>query len=401
MSRKVHSPTVRKSAIVAGLVSAIVAVAFLLIFGGNISASSTPTDQATDRTQVQQPAEHHPTSTIVDVVDQASPSVVSIIVSEDVPQIERFYQEGPFGLRIPRQEIEGFERQQVGSGSGFFVSEDGLIVTNRHVVSNPDASYSAVTSDGTTYELEVVGRDPFLDIAVLETQNATTTFPTLAFGDSGRLSPGQSVIAIGNALGEFQNSVSVGVVSGLGRSVVAGGLTGDIQRLEQVIQTDAAINPGNSGGPLLNLQGEVVGVNVAIAQASENISFALPSNLVAEVVNSVEEYGEIVRPFLGVRFVPINDAIAARRDLSVSQGALVVPGPDGQAVTPGSAADQAGIQEGDIITSFGGQELTEANNLGTLIRNFEVGETVQIELQRDGEQITLEATLQRAPETVR
>ena len=304
-------------------------------------------------------------------------------------------------MRIPRQEIEGFERQQVGSGSGFFVSEDGLIVTNRHVVSSSDASYSAVTSDGTTYELEVVGRDPFLDIAVLRVQNATTSFPALEFGDSDNLAPGQSVIAIGNALGEFENSVSVGVVSGLGRSVVAGGLTGDIQRLEQVIQTDAAINPGNSGGPLLNLEGEVVGVNVAIAQASENISFALPSNLVAEVVGSVEEYGEIVRPFLGVRFVPINDAIVARRDLPVSDGALVVSGPSDQAITPGSPAEQAGIQEGDIITAFGGQELTSENNLGTLIRNFEVGETVQVELLRDGEQITVEATLQRAPDTVR
>ena len=400
MSRDVHSPTVRKSAIVSGLVSAIVAIAFLLVFGGSVS-SQPPSDQVANSTSAQPPVEHQSTPTVVNAVDAATPSVVSIIVSEDVPQIEQFYELGPFGMRIPRQEIEGFERQQVGSGSGFFVSEDGLIVTNRHVVSSSDASYSAVTSDGTTYELEVVGRDPFLDIAVLRVQNATTSFPALEFGDSDNLAPGQSVIAIGNALGEFENSVSVGVVSGLGRSVVAGGLTGDIQRLEQVIQTDAAINPGNSGGPLLNLEGEVVGVNVAIAQASENISFALPSNLVAEVVGSVEEYGEIVRPFLGVRFVPINDAIVARRDLPVSDGALVVSGPSDQAITPGSPAEQAGIQEGDIITAFGGQELTSENNLGTLIRNFEVGETVQVELLRDGEQITVEATLQRAPDTVR
>jgi serine protease Do len=400
MSRDAHSPTVRKSAIVSGLVSAIVAIGFLLVFGGSVS-SQPPSDQVANSTSTQPPVEHQSTPTVVNAVDAATPSVVSIIVSEDVPQVERFYELGPFGMRIPRQEIEGFERQQVGSGSGFFVSEDGLIVTNRHVVSSSDASYSAVTSDGTTYELEVVGRDPFLDIAVLRVQNATTSFPALEFGDSDNLAPGQSVIAIGNALGEFENSVSVGVVSGLGRSVVAGGLTGDIQRLEQVIQTDAAINPGNSGGPLLNLQGEVVGVNVAIAQASENISFALPSNLVAEVVGSVEEYGEIVRPFLGVRFVPINDAIVARRDLPVSDGALVVSGPSDQAITPGSPAEQAGIQEGDIITAFGGQELTSENNLGTLIRNFEVGETVQVELLRDGEQITVEATLQRAPDTVR
>jgi serine protease Do len=400
MSRDAHSPTVRKSAIVSGLVSAIVAIAFLLVFGGNVS-SQPGSEQIANPTSAQPPVEHQSTPTVVNAVDAATPSVVSIIVSEDVPQVERFYELGPFGMRIPRREFEGFERQQVGSGSGFFVSEDGLIVTNRHVVSNPDASYSAVTSDGTTHDLKVVGRDPFMDIAILRAENSTSSFPTLEFGDSDNLAPGQSVIAIGNALGEFENSVSVGVVSGLGRSVVAGGLTGDIQRLEQVIQTDAAINPGNSGGPLLNLQGEVVGVNVAIARSSDNISFALPSNLVAEVVDSVEEYGEIVRPFLGVRFVPINDAIVARRDLPVSNGALVVSGSDGQAITPGSPAEQAGIQEGDIITDFGGQELTSENNLGTLIRNFEVGETVQIELLRDGEQITVEATLQRAPDTVR
>lgn len=400
MNDSAHSPTVRKSAIVAGLVSAIVAVLFLLVFGGNVSTNS-PTEQSANANAVQLPVEQRSTSTVIDVVDEVTPSVVSIIVSQDVPEIERFYQEGTFGLRFPRQEIEGFQRRQVGSGSGFFVSEDGLVVTNRHVVSGSEANYSAVTSEGKTYELEVVGRDPFLDIAVLQTTNATTSFPTLSFGDSDQLAPGQSVIAIGNALGEFQNSVSVGVVSGLGRSVVAGGLTGDFQRLDQVIQTDAAINPGNSGGPLLNLQGEVVGVNVAVAQGSENISFSLPSNLVTEVVRSVEEYGEIVRPFLGVRFTPIDDALERQRDLPVSEGALIVSGRGSQAITPGSAADEAGVQAGDIIVSFGGEAVTEDNGLGALIRNYQVGETVTMTLLRDGKEITTEAMLQRAPESVR
>jgi serine protease Do len=180
--------------------------------------------------------------------------------------------------------------------------------------------------------------------------------------------------------------------------VIAGGLTGDAQRLEQVIQTDAAINPGNSGGPLLSLSGKVIGVNVAIARASENISFALPSNLVEEVVSSVEEYGEIVRPFLGVRFVPVTKSIAEERSLPVDYGALVVPGPNGQAVTPGSAADEAGIQSGDIILSFDGTRLTEQENLGSLIRNYSVDDTVDITLLRDGERVTVTATLQRAPE---
>jgi serine protease Do len=225
MTDSAHSPTVRKSAIVSGLVSAIVAIFFLLVFGGNFSAQSTANQQAQSQqtAAANQVITNSASSTIVDVVSEAKPSVVSIIVSKDVPQVERFYQQGPFGVPLPRREIEGFQRQQVGSGSGFFVSEDGLIVTNRHVVSDRQATYSAVTNDGQSYELEVVGRDPFLDIALLRTQSSTPTFPALEFGDSNELQPGQQVVAIGNALGEFQNSVSVGVVSGLGRSVIAGG----------------------------------------------------------------------------------------------------------------------------------------------------------------------------------
>lgn len=390
-------PTVRKSAIVSALVSAIVAIVFILVFGGSMSSGSADQQLGSQN----QAAAVVGTSTVVDVVADATPSVVSIIVSRDVPQIERFYESGPFGIPIPRRQLEGFERQQVGGGSGFFVSEDGLIVTNRHVISDRQASYSAVTSDGKTFDLEVIGRDPFLDVAVLKTKTSTSSFPALSFGNSNQLRPGQQVIAIGNALGEFENSVSTGVVSGLGRSVIAGGLMGDAQRLEQVIQTDAAINPGNSGGPLLNLAGQVVGVNVAIVQGSENISFALPANSVKEVVSSVEEYGEIIRPFLGVRFVPINESIAERRDLSVDHGALIISGPNGQAVTPNSAADGAGLESGDIMLSFGGERLTEDKNLGQLIREYEVGDRVVMDVLRDGERITLEAVLKRAPESVR
>lgn len=402
MNGSPHSPTVRKSAVVSGLVSAIVAVAFLLIFGGNFSAQPDHEQQDQDQksTKADRTILSEGSSSVVDVVSEAKPAVVSIIISKDVPQIKRYYQPGPFGTFLPRREIEGFERQQVGSGSGFFVSQDGLIVTNRHVVSDPQASYSAVTNNGQTHDLKVIGRDPFLDIAILQTENATTSFPALDFGSSKQLQPGQKVIAIGNALGEFQNSVSAGVISGLGRSIMAGGITGDAQRLEQVIQTDAAINPGNSGGPLLNLNGEVVGVNVAVVRGSENISFSLPSNLVQEVVESVQEFGEVVRPFLGVRFLAVTDAVAERRDLSVDYGALIVPGPNGQAVTPGSAADEAGIESGDVILSFGDTRVTQDSNLGALIRNYNVGDTVEVTLLRDGERRTVSITFKRAPKSV-
>lgn len=382
------------SAAVSALVTLVVLVAFGAVnFSGNAGSQSAAVGQAA-------PSATTTSSRVAEVVEAASPSVVSIVVTEDVPVVERYFREGPFGIPRPQQRMEGTRRQQVAGGSGFFVSENGLIVTNKHVVSNTNASYSAVTSDGETHELEVVGRDPFLDIAVLRTVEEGD-YPALSFGNSENLRPGETVIAIGNALGQFQNSVSVGVVSGLSRSVVAGGPMGQSKRLEQVIQTDAAINPGNSGGPLLNLSGKVVGVNVAIAQGSENISFALPSNLVKEVVSSVEKHGEIVRPFLGVRYISITEEVANARDLPVNQGALVVAGPQGNAVTPGSAADEAGIQEGDILLRLDGTKITTENNLGSLIRNHDVGDTITITILRNGERQQVTATLKRAPESLR
>lgn len=398
MSNSIHSRTVRKSAIVSGLVSAIVAILFLLVFGGSLGTPSG-TQQAETA-----PAENAQamasTSPVVGVVEEAKPSVVSVVATKRIPEIERFVQEGPFGIQIPRQRLEGFDRRQVGSGSGFFVSKDGLIVTNRHVVADKQAQYSAVTNDGKTLDLEVVDRDPFLDIAVLQVKNQSQDYPALSFGDSDQLRPGQQVIAIGNALGEFQNSVSAGVVSGLGRSLIAGQASGNPERLEQVIQTDVAINPGNSGGPLLNLAGQVIGVNVAIVQGSENISFALPANAVRESVQSVEKYGEIVRPFLGVRYVSVTEELAQQRDLPSDRGALITGSEDASAVQPNSAADEAGIRAGDILLSFGGEDITEDTSLSELIRQYEVGDTVKITLLRDGDRKTVTAKLQKAPDSL-
>lgn len=395
MNEAPHTPTVRKSAIVSGLVSAIVAIVFLLVFGGNFNVQ--PTNRQPVSLQSGDAQAIASSSRTVQVVEQAKPSVVSIVVTKRIPQIERFFLEGPFGVRIPRKRIKGFQQQQVGFGSGFFVSKDGLIVTNKHVVSDTKASYSAITSQGETLDLKVVDRDPSMDIAVLKTKDSSNSYRPLRFGSSSQLKPGQKVIAIGNALGEFQNSVSVGVVSGLSRSIVAGGASGNPQRLEQVIQTDVAVNPGNSGGPLLNLSGEVVGVNVAIARGSENISFALPANLVQEVVSSVREYGEIVRPFLGVRFVPVTEKITDRRELSVEHGALVVSSGVKPAVMPGSPADKAGIRPGDVLLSIDGTTINEDNSLSALIRSKSVDQTVKITLMRDGKRQTVSATLKKAP----
>jgi serine protease Do len=388
---------------ISALVSAIVGIVIVLGFG---LAETGP--QPPENNQPVAPVQNEKTvaatssnSAVVDVVEAAKPSVVSIVVSKEIPQIERYFQEGPFGIRIPQQGITGYKRQQVGSGSGFFVSSDGLIVTNRHVVSDTEASYSAVTNDGKTLDLEVVDRDPTLDIAVLKAKNSTTSYPALPFGDSSKLRSGQKVIAIGNALGEFQNSVSTGVVSGLSRSIIAGRMSGNTERLEQVIQTDAAVNPGNSGGPLLNQAGQVVGVNVAIAQGSENVSFALPADVVQSVVESVKKEGEMVRPFLGVRYTAVTEEIAQNRDLQVERGALVVGDATAPAVQPGSPADNAGIRPGDVLLTFNGTKIGEDSSLQSLVRSAQVEEAVDITLLRDGERITVSATLQAAPDQLR
>jgi serine protease Do len=226
--------------------------------------------------------------TVITAVKKAQPAVVSIIVSREVPKYDVTYQDteifpGVF-MQVPIRTQNGTEKKQVGSGSGFLISRNGLIVTNRHVVTDQNAIFDVFLNNGKTYQAQVLVRDTVNDVAVLKING--TGLPYLIFGDSDTIEVGQSVVAIGNALGEFKNSVSVGVISGLSRSITAGNAFGGSEKLEKVIQTDAAINPGNSGGPLLNLKGEVIGINVAVAQGSENIGFALPINSVKAVINA-------------------------------------------------------------------------------------------------------------------
>ncbi len=228
-------------------------------------------------------------SPVVKAVTIANPAVVSIIISKNVPIMERYYENvgpisGLFGgnFFVPRYRSGGVEEQEIGGGSGFIISSDGLVVTNSHVIDDPQASYTVLTNDGKRHETKVITKNDDLDVAVLEIEGSD--FPYLEFADSNDIQVGQSVIAIGNALGEFSNTVSVGVVSGLARSIVAGDDIGRTELLQHVIQTDAAINPGNSGGPLLDLSGKVIGVNIAVVRQSENIGFALPSNVVKSVV---------------------------------------------------------------------------------------------------------------------
>ena len=334
---------------------------------------------------------------VVDLVSEVNPAVLSIIVSQDVPVYENYLERfGPFGFSIPSRREVGTEERQVGSGSGFVVSSDGLVVTNRHVVNIMDAEYVGIDSEGQQYELELVARYDLLDIAILQMQSLPEEVVYLEFGDSDQLQLGQTVVAIGNALGEFSNSVSVGVVSGLSRSIMAsssGMLRGEAEVLDNLIQTDAAINPGNSGGPLLDLSGKVIGVNVAVARGSENIGFTIPANAVAGIVKSVVEQGKIVRPYLGVRHLMLNEQIATELGLEENQGALIYSSPPGLAVDPDSPAAQAGLREGDVIVSIDNQEVKTGTTLVTILRGYQVGSTIDVVVNRGKERITYSVTL--------
>lgn len=337
---------------------------------------------------------------VVDTVKKADPAVFSIVISKDVPVVEQYFDNwNPFkdffggdfgGFQIPQYRQNGTKKQEVGGGTGFLVTKDGLALTNKHVVDDTGASYTALTNSGKKYEVEVVAKDPVLDLAVIRLKGVAPAggFAYLPLGNSDALDVGETVIAIGNALGEFRNTVSVGVISGLARSITASNAAGKSETLDEVIQTDAAINPGNSGGPLLSLSGKVIGINAAVAQGSQNIGFALPVNLAKASLASVEKYGRIVRPFIGIRYTEVTPAIKEKNKLIVDYGALVVRGAnqDELAVMPGSPADKAGIVEYDIILEVDGEKVTSEHPLASLIRKKNVGETVRFKILHKGEE---------------
>ncbi|NCN11873.1 trypsin-like serine protease [Candidatus Kaiserbacteria bacterium] len=390
---------VAKIIIITSLTSVIIITGLLYIGRGFfIEYVRTAVITSTEQKTVQ------PTSTeqVVTAIEKVNAAVVSVIITKDVPVYEQYYEPynpGGFlgGFSIPRVREKGTKEQEVGGGSGFIVSNDGLIVTNRHVVEDTTARYSVVLNDSTPYKVTVLARDTALDIAILkidEPLREALTFAT--FGDSESLRLGETVIAIGNALAEFRNSVSVGVVSGVSRSIIASDGMGRSEQLNQVIQTDAAINPGNSGGPLLNISGEVIGVNVATSRGADNIGFALPASVVKEVVASVKTYGEIIRPFLGVRYLTIDKKIAEENELPVDYGALVIKGETERdfAIIPGSPADDIGIKENDVILSIDGEALRE-KDLATVLRGKSVGQEIVLVVLQAGVEKELRVKLEK------
>lgn len=353
---------------------------------------------------------------VVDVVKKANSAVASILISKEVPKYEVSYnqQANPFGnifgnnfpnmfFQIPTYKQNGTEKKEIGGGSGFLISSDGLIVTNKHVVSDTEAEYTAFLSNGKSYTAEVLARDPVLDVALIKiTPSVGTVFPHLELADSDTLEVGQIVVAIGNALGKFKNSVSKGIISGLSRSITAGDNSGYSEQLDKVIQTDAAINPGNSGGPLLNLDGKVVGINVAVVQGSENVGFALPINSVKSAIDSVRKTGKIIRPYVGVRYIPITAELKSKNNLSVDYGVLVGRGQTVSelAVIPGSPADKAGIVENDIILEVDGQKIDQEHSLANLIRNKNVGDNIALRILSKGVEKTIYLKLEAAPDNL-
>ncbi len=340
---------------------------------------------------------------VPEVVEKVSPAVVSIIITKDLPKIERYYENyNPFGddwfghffdFKVPRYRQNGTEKKEIGGGTGFIVTSDGLIITNRHVVEDEDAEYTVLMNDETKYKAKILARDPINDIAILKIDKKG--LPTIKLGDSNKLRVGQTVIAIGNALGEFRNTVSVGIISGLKRNITASSAYGRSEELSDVIQTDAAINPGNSGGPLLNLYGEAIGINVAVARGSENIGFALPINEVKQILESVKKYGKIVRPWLGVRYVMIDKNLKQKNDLPVDYGALILRGqsPDELAVIPGSPADKAGLVENDIILEVDGKKLQGDYTLSKAIIKHRVGDRIKLKIYHRGQEKEISVTL--------
>lgn len=314
-------------------------------------------------------------STIIDVVDKTSPAVVSVVAKT-----------------VSFDPTRGSVSDQQGIGTGFIIEDTGLIITNNHVVCDNELSYAVVTKDNKTYNVKKIDFDPANDIAILKID--AKDLPKLEFGDSDPtvLKPGQRVIAIGNALGQFQNTVTVGVISGLGRGVTAAGSGCNGQSsetLQNVIQTDAALNPGNSGGPLLDLTGKVIGVNFATSSSAQNIGFVIPINRVKEIIAQYKKDGRIVKPYIGVAYQTIDSALAQIQ--GVKPGAFV------RRVVAGSPADKAGVETGDIITKMNSQELNDQNDLVSILNTLKVGQKIAIEVYRDGKTVKLNLTLEEAP----
>lgn len=324
-------------------------------------------------------------SVVINVVNKVSPAVVTVSISTTT-QAQNYFEINPFDPFSPfRQRAGQSQKIEQDIGSGFIIDASGLVVTNKHVVGDTAAKYRVITKDDKTYDVVKIFRDPVNDLAILKIN--ASGLPTVEMGNSDQIKVGQLAIAIGTALGEFRNTVTTGVISGIGRGITAGSpFEGYAERLDNVIQTDAAINPGNSGGPLLNSSGQVVGVNAAVSSEGQNIGFALPINVVRDALDNFNKTGQFDRPYLGIRYKVITRDLAIMND--IPEGAYIME------VVAGSPAETAGLAVGDIVTKIDDTKLSGANSeLSKVISSKKVGQTITVTVWTEGKTRDLKITL--------
>ncbi len=383
--RQAHSP--QKKSTDKNRMNQISLIFFATLFGffGGLVALRFSPDLVSDSANITEHVVSEEGEIIADIAERVGPSVVSINVTSVETTFSPFYGESSY--------------EAEGAGTGIILTKDGLIVTNNHVIPEDVSEVTVTLNDGTSYEdVQVIGREAFNDIAYLQIEGVDDLQPA-ALGDSDEVRVGERVVAIGNALGEFDTTVTSGIISGQGRPIVAG--TGsDSELLVNLFQTDASINPGNSGGPLLNINGEVIAINTAVAGDAENIGFAIPINDVKPGITSIEDNGELIRPYLGVRYVTLTPEIAEELDVDTDEGALIYDSNPDDAIVGGSPAEKAGLQNRDVIKKVDGETLTEDRPLPNLVSRHQVGDVLTLTVLRDGSEIDVEITLERVPENL-
>lgn len=370
----------------------ILTAALLLGFGGGWLGARTYTNSQPlgSSTEAKQQIISNESQLIAEIAKDVGAGVVSIDVERTVntPDI--------FGF--------GGSQTQEAAGTGFIISKDGTIITNRHVVPAGTSNVNITLADGTRYEnVQVIGRtgrSSSLDVAFLKIADlGGKKLTPLTLGDSSKVKVGDRVIAIGNALGQFQNTVTSGIISGYGRDVTASDEAGqETEQLTDLFQTDAAINAGNSGGPLVNIDGQVIGINTAVAAVADNIGFAIPINDVKGLTSGVLKDGSVKQPFLGVRYVSLSADLAAQFGLEQKRGAYVLPANGGEpSIVPDSPASKAGLQERDIITRVNGLVIDDKTSLSSALNRFQVGEAINLTIIRGGQTLTVKVTLESTP----
>lgn len=340
----------------------------------------------------------------VDTAQSITQNRETLVLQQGEIVSEVFKKVSPSTVSITTRSLDTSQRyfaaqESEGAGSGIVISKDGYILTNKHVVPEGTTRITVILADGKTYtDVKVIGRDPSNDIAFIKINGVDNLTPA-TMGDSDAVTPGQQVVAIGNALGLFRNSVTSGIVSGLGRPIQASDESGtNVEQLFDLFQTDAAINPGNSGGPLVNLKGEVIGLNTAVSAEGQGIGFAIPINSARGLMDSVMATGVLAKPYLGVRYVSVDAEVAAQLKLGVTKGALIRGSGQASGIVAGSPAEKAGLRNGDIIVKVNGRDITPESGLASKLARYRPGDKVELTILRDNKEQGVSVTLGEYPQ---